>query len=76
MASRCKGFRGWLFGHDEIVTSEGYPAYSRWWVINSTCRRCGQRFRTTDDLFAEERPSWFEIDEDFMSTKRAGERNG
>lgn len=69
MAKRCKGLAGWFFGHKEVTTSEGYPAFSRWWVINSTCARCGQKFQTTDDLFAPERPTSFAIDEDFLVNK-------
>jgi hypothetical protein len=26
MAEHCKGLAGWLFGHKEVVTSQGYPA--------------------------------------------------
>lgn len=74
MTDDCKGFKGWLFGHDEAVVSQGFPAFSRWWVINSVCQRCGKWFRTTDDLFVEERPDSFDIDQDFMSTKHAGKR--
>jgi hypothetical protein len=72
MAEHCKGLAGWLFGHKEVVTSQGYPAFARWWVVNSTCKRCGQRFRTTDDLFAPERPSHFDIDQDFMVRENHG----
>ena len=56
-----------VFGCNEVVTSEGFPAYKNVWTIYSTCSRCGKKYATEDDLFVGGRPSDFPISQPFMT---------
>ena len=56
-----------VFGCKETVTSQGFPAYKAIWTVYSTCKRCGKKYTTQDDLFTESRPSDFPISQPFMT---------